>query len=372
MPRTNEHRAALAAIGDLGDIELALDANDLPAYLISNVTRLDSPRESARAFAFQLGLREGLDTAYAARLQRSGVTPEDYLSAGAMRWYENGLSIAEYVKEVNAAERFDDDDEDDEDECPECGDIDCDGECEDEDDLEYCEVCDDYVGRGCDCRNRGRRDGRADRGYRAPAVTLVALVADVETADIHKAVAGLRTLIPALTDQVGDYELGEVTTNGPTTSIELIPQGQVRAPISCMPAGQLVATLTSLNANDALVYNIRIAGGVDANRLPREPQANGGREVTRVKLTISTTDRATLSDAAAEAGLRFALVNVDAVLGTAVVVDTDNRSYDSRVYTLSLNNDGPRDARILNGACFFNAVHTFPGHGTLRARLSVA
>ena len=72
MPRTNEHRAALAAIGDLADIEVALDANDLPAYLIADVTRLRDPKESARAFAFQLGLRQGLDEAFAARLDRSG------------------------------------------------------------------------------------------------------------------------------------------------------------------------------------------------------------------------------------------------------------------------------------------------------------
>jgi hypothetical protein len=360
MPRTNEHRAALAAIGDLADIEVALDANDLPAYLIADVTRLRDPKESARAFAFQLGLRQGLDEAFAARLDRSGVTPEDFLSAGALRWNEKGQELAEYIIERDAEDDVEDDDLDEADDkyCGRCGRETTFGRCYRHDD----ELDEDFDDED---------DEDDDYDYRGD-VNPIALVADVETADIRKAVAGLRTLLPAIADQVGAYELGNVENVGPTTTIELIPQGHTKAPIRSMPAGQLVATLTSLEANDALVYNIRIAGGIDANRLPCEPEANAyGREVTRVKLTISNENGLDLSDAAAEAGLRFALVNVTAVLGTAVVVDTDNR-FRSRVYTLSLNGDGPRDARILNGACFFNAVHTFPEHGTLRARLDVA
>jgi hypothetical protein len=339
MARTNEHRAALAEIGDLDDIVLALEANDLPTYLIDNVFDLDN-KEAARAFAFQLGLRLGLDRDYADGLEAANVDPEDFLSPGAQRWSEKGQELAEYIIERAEEECEDNDIEDLDDDL-------------DDDDI------DDELGGDDDYR-----------GY----TNFVGLVAIVETADAAKAVAGLRTLLGDLTTQVGRFELGNVVTNGPTSTIELIPQGPTRAPISGMPAGTLIGTLTSLTGNEALVYDLRITGDVDANRLPREPQAyEGSREVTVLNLYISNENRFDLSDAAAEAGLRFALVNIAAVIGSAVVTKVATLSASQRVYTLSLNNDGVRDARILrNGNCRFDHTHDFPGHGTLRARLSVA
>lgn len=194
MPRTNIHREALAAIGNLNDIKEALELNHMPTWLIDEVTALGrcsipscagGCRSSAadQAFGFQMGLRQGLDRAYAADFQRSGVVPEELLDTNTLHWFKQGQRFAQYIKDLNADERRGrvEDEPEVQDYCRrcdgpmhngycthcehECGNdcddrrcrnvgcdlLGCEGECRDDEERRWCNVCQDYAPRFCDC-----------------------------------------------------------------------------------------------------------------------------------------------------------------------------------------------------------------------------
>lgn len=349
----------LEAIKDLAtqeELDSALDDYGYRPELLADIS--PDPTTAARQRAFQRGMRLGLDTDYAASFKEMG------LSIDALELTEvvtNGLNTAQaimqrrhlvggakkapalitisvaHLGDLNGPEPFGPDPA----ENFIAGIVD-----DDANDDDFTDDPDEFD---------------------EPEYHPVALVATVDTNDATKALNGLRKVSDAITEAIGEYEVGELNIDGDSITIELIPQGDTVAPIVGFAPGDLVATMTAeVTRNEALVYNIRVAGAA-ANVTPGPEFDADAPEVTHLTLTISNVQGFALTDDGAAEALRLALLNLSAVLGAVTVEDTNADQPHRRVYSVRLHGNGAEDARIMRGRCVFDATHTFPGVGKLHA-----
>jgi hypothetical protein len=343
------------------ELDTALDEYGYRPELLAEPS--SDPTTAARQRAFQRGFRLGLDDDYAVAFKEMGMTIDALDNAEIVT---NGLTAAQSItnkRRGGAAKR------------PATlitisvaalGDLDGPTPTFDEDERDLINVLIDDEADDEDFEDDDDEDFEDVAEYRP-----VALVAEVDTNDAAAALNGLRQVSDAIKETIGDYEVGELNVDGDSITIELIPQANVKAPITGFVPGELVATMTATpTRNTALVYNIRVAGE-NPEAAPEPAFDADAPEVTHLTLTISNVDGIVLTNDGAAEALRLALLNLAAVLGAVTVENTNADQPHRRVYSLRLDGNGVMDARILRSRCVFDAKHTFPGIGKLRAVASL-
>ena len=357
MAKYNNHLDAILDLATQEELDSALDEYGYRPELLAEPS--GDTDVAARQRAFQLGMRLGLDDDYAVSFKELGLTIDEQANPEVTT---NGLTTAQSItnkrrggatKRTAALITIT---------VAGLGDLDGDEPTFDDAVEALIEDLIDDEADDEDFEDDDEDDEEFEVAYRP-----VALVAEVDTDDATAALAGLRQISEAIKDQIGDYEVGELNVDDGAITIELIPQANAKAPITGFVAGELVATLTATpTRNTALTYNIRVAGE-NAAAAPEPDFDADAPEVTHLRLTISDVNGFALTNEGAGEALRLALLNLSAVLGAVTVEDTDATQPHRRVYSLLLAGNGAMDARILRARCIFDAKHTFPGIGKLRA-----